>query len=521
MRIDLVNPRYPLSLWDFSLCRDLDGYAYPHAPLSLPTLAALTPRTHTVRLIDENVTPVDLASTADIIGLTGYWIQRARVFELADHFRRRGQRVAIGGPIVERSTLAEVARHADHVFLGEAEHTWPRFLADLAAGCAVPLYEQPTLIDMADSPTPRFDLLAPGAYAAATVETSRGCPYACEFCEIPGRLGARSRTKSVEQVMAEVRLHHQLGAATIFFVDDHFIGNKKRAFALLEALADFVRSIDHRMFFSCQFTINLANDTELLERLAAANFRRVFVGIETPRRDGLALAQKKQNLVVDLAAAVRRLQAYNIVVWAGLIVGFDTDDPAVFDDQLALLEAAAIPVAMIGRLQAIPGTPLYDRMARAGRLRSDPELAGVRGAYESLIASNIVPTCMPEPELVRGYQRLVRATYAPEAFGRRVVAALTSGARPIARTRSGVTPRHLGVLARLARWYLWTGDRERRRLFLAVVGQILRQRPEQLPTALAHLVVYKHLHAFYGRVAALSVPSHPHSPDRAGLSTDA
>ncbi|MCC6625491.1 MAG: radical SAM protein [Deltaproteobacteria bacterium] len=507
MRIDFVNPVYPLSLWDFSLCRDLDGYAYPHAPLSLPTLAALTPPGHVVRLVDENVTPVDLDSDADIVGITGYWIQRARVFELAGHFRARGKRVAIGGPIVERSTIDELMRHADHVFLGEAEHTWPQFLADLAAGRAAALYEQPTLVDMAASPTPRFDLLAPGAYAAATIETSRGCPYACEFCEIPTRLGQRSRTKSVDQVMAEVRLHHRLGATTIFFVDDHFLGNKKRALALLDALAEFVRSIDYRMFFSCQFTINLAKDEELLERLAAANFRRVFVGIETPRRDGLALANKKQNLVVDLVDSVRRLHAHNIIVWAGLIVGFDTDDPAVFDDQLALLDAASIPVAMIGRLQAIPGTPLFARMAREGRVRDESTLAGVRGTYESLVVSNIEPTCMPERELVAGYQRLVAAAYEPEAFARRVVGALLAGRRPLPRARSGVSARHLGVLARLARWYLVTRDGARRRMFLEVVGRVARHRPEQLPTALMHLVIWKHMHTFYGRVAALPVES--------------
>jgi len=507
MRIDFVNPAYPLSLWDFSLCRDIDGYAYPHAPLSLPTLAALTPREHVVRLVDENVTPVDLDSDADLVGITGYWIQRERVFELADALRARGKRVAIGGPIVERSTLAEITRHADHVFLGEAELTWPQFLGDLAAGRASPLYEQPTLVDMAASPTPRFELLARGAYAAATIETSRGCPYACEFCEIPSRLGQRSRTKTVEQVMAEVRLHHALGASTIFFVDDHFLGNKKRAFALLDALAEFVRAIDYGMFFSCQFTINLAKDDALLDKLAAANFRRVFVGLETPRRDSLALANKKQNLVVDPVDAVRRLHAKNIIVWAGLIVGFDTDDAAVFDEQLALLEAASIPVAMIGRLQAIPGTPLHARMQREGRVRADDALSGVRGAYESLIASNIEPTCLSERELVAGYQRLVAAAYAPEAFGRRLVGALLAGRAPIARARSGVTTHHLRVLARLARWYLATRDGARRRLFLDVVGQVARRRPAQLPTALMHLVIWKHMRTFYDRVAALPVPA--------------
>ncbi len=513
MRIDLIQPRFPLSLWDFSLCQDLDGHAFPHAPLALPTLAALTPVGHDVRLFDENVAPLPATTDAELVGITGYHLQLGQVLALADRHRRAGRRVVIGGPVAGEANLEVLLAHADHVFVGEAEYTWPRFLNDLTERRIIPpaLIRQEGLVDLADSPPPRFELL-PKGYAAATIETSRGCPFTCEFCEIPTRLGSRSRVKSVAQVMAEVRHHHALGARSIFFVDDNFLGQKSRARELLTAIAEFSESTGHTILFSCQFTINLAKDEALLELLSRANFRRVFIGLETPRRDSLALAKKKQNLVIDPVEAVHRLHAYNIIVWAGLIVGFDTDDDAIFDDQLAFLEASGVPVAMIGRLQAIPNTPLHIRMAAAERLRPDADGGGVRGPYASLITSNIVPTSMSERTLAKGTQRLVREAYAPEAYGRRLLSALLGGRRPVPKSRRRPGPAELAILARTARWFLLTRDARRRSLFLDVVGGVLRHRPEQLAAALMHLVVWKHLSAYYGRVAALTVPPEAAAP---------
>jgi radical SAM superfamily enzyme YgiQ (UPF0313 family) len=505
VKILLINPRFPPSLWDFQLCKDIED-AYPHPPLSLPTLAALTPRSHQVTLIDENVEPVDVGQAADLVGITGYWIQRHRVFALADSFRARGVPVAIGGPIVESSTRDQCARHADHVFQGEAEYTWPRFLEELAAGTAAPLYRQAELVSMLDSPPPRYELLKRGAYSTATIETSRGCPMACEFCEIPSRLGQRARSKSIEQIMTEVRSHHALGADSIFFIDDHFIGNRGHTKRLLEELGRFVREIDYAMYFTCQFTINLARDQEMLALLQAANFRRVFVGIETPRKASLLSARKKQNVVGDLADNVRVLQEHGITVWAGMIVGFDTDDEQVFDEQREFLQDAGIPVVMSGLLQAIPGTPLHTRMAREGRLR-DTDMSGVRGTYDALIASNITPVAMTDHTLVSGYQRMVRDIYAPNAYADRVLTSLSRARRPPTSKKSLPTLKQLRIVGRLFRHYLWRTDADQRRMFLRVVSTTLRHHRAQLETALMHLVVYKHLHAFYTQVASLGTES--------------
>ncbi len=507
MRIHLVNPLYPASLWDFAGCRDITGKKYAHPPLSLPTVAALTPREHEVRITDENVATVDLGWKADVVGITGYHIQRERVFELADAFRARGAFVAIGGPMVEDGSVAECSEHADAVFQGEAEYTWPRFLSDLAAGNPRKTYVQKDFVAMADSPAPRFDLLDLASYSTTTIETSRGCPYTCEFCEIPGRLGARSRHKTVEQVMAEVRSLRALGADSIFFVDDHFIGDRAFTVLLLKELARFAREEAYGIYFTCQFTINLARDAELLGLLHAAHFRRVFVGIETPRKASLVSAHKKQNVAGDLLVNIRALQAHGITVWAGIIVGFDSDDAAIFEEQREFLQASGIPVAMIGLLQAIPGTPLHERKAREGRLREIP-VSGVRGTAESLLVSNILHSVLSDRVMAEGFQALVKSFYDYEPFGDRLIASLSARrAAPLpVKTKLGVE--QFRMLARIAGYYLLTVDGARRRLFTRVMGAVLRGGLDT-EMAFMHLVVYKHLRGFYRHLASLPVPQLP------------
>jgi radical SAM superfamily enzyme YgiQ (UPF0313 family) len=496
MKITLINPRFPLSLWDFSLCRDLAGSAFPFPPLSLATLAGLTPRRHEVVICDENVRPVDLQRNADLVGITGYHIQKEQVFRLADAFRKRGITVAIGGPLVQRDNLDECLTHADAVFLGEAEYTWPAFIGDLQANSARPVYHQDGFVAMSDSPAPRFDLLDQAAYSSAIIETSRGCPHSCEFCEIPIRLGKGSRTKSIEQVMGEIRDLAALGVDSIFIIDDNFFGNRKRAADLLAEIERFVRSVDHRIYFSCQFTIDVARDDEVLALLHRANVRRVFIGIETPRQASLAMANKSQNTLVDLQDAVRRIQSHAIIVWGAFIVGFDSDDKDVFDEQLAFIQAASIPVAMVGMLQALPGTPLYDRIKREGRFR-DGETGGIRGAASSLVHTNIEPKNMTYEELAGGFRYLVRALYRYDNFAERLLNAVALGKKAGIKGRARLTGKGVATILRLLRYYLVTMDLGRVRMFLMVLLRTLTQNPQQLHTVLMHLVVYKHLKLFY------------------------
>ena len=496
MKIYLINPRFPLSLWDFSLCQDLAGSAFPFPPLSLATLAGLTPGGHELAICDENVRPVDVQKDADLVGITGYHIQKEQVFHLADAFRKRGVTVAIGGPLVQRQNLDECLLHADAVFLGEAEYTWPAFIGELQAKSARAVYDQTELVALSDSPAPRFDLLDQAAYSSAIIETSRGCPHACEFCEIPIRLGKGSRTKSIEQVMREIRDLAALGVDSIFIIDDNFFGNRKRARDLLTEIERFVRSVDHRIYFSCQFTIDIARDDEVLALLHRANVRRVFIGIETPRQASLAMANKSQNTLVDLRDAVRRIQSHAIIVWGAFIVGFDSDDKNVFDEQLAFIQEASIPVAMVGMLQALPGTPLFDRIKREGRFR-DRETGGIRGAASSLVHTNIEPKNMSYEELAAGFRYLVRTLYQYDKFAERLMHAVALGKNAGTNGRARLTGQGIATILRLLRYYLVTTDLGRVRMFLRVLLRTLLQNPQQLHTVLMHLVVFKHLKLFY------------------------
>lgn len=496
MKIYLINPRFPLSLWDFSYSRDIGGSQFPFPPLSLATLAGLTPLEHTVVICDENIEPVDLEMDADIVGITGYHIQKARVHQIADAFRSRGIAVAIGGPIVLEQNLRECKEHADAVFQGEAEYTWPAFIRDVAKKTVRPMYIQERLIDLADSPAPRFDLLNLAAYASAIIETSRGCPQSCEFCEIPVRLGKGSRAKSSEQVMAEIRALAGLGADSIFIIDDNFLGNRARAVGLLSEIELFVRSIDYRIYFSCQFTIDTAGDEVMLDLLNRANVRRCFIGIETPRRASLVTARKNQNTVVDPLDAVRRIQSYNITVWGAFIVGFDADDKEIFREQLDFIRAASIPVAMVGILQALPGTPLYDRIRKEGRLR-DQNAGGIRGGALQLRRTNIEPLRMTEQELVEGFRTLVNNLYEYDEFGERLLSSVALFNKSKVKGKARFPKKAIPAVIGLLRHYLVTSDFRRTRMFLRVIARTVLANPHCLETVLIHLVVFKHLRMFY------------------------
>ncbi len=497
MKILLVNPRFPPSLWDYSCCRDITGNAFPFPPLSLATIAALTPPEHDVAICDENICAVDFDTDADAVGLTGYSSQKDRVYQLADEFRRRGKMVAIGGPLVERSTVGECAGHADAVFLGEAECTWPAFIRDIRLRTVRAVYEQSGFVDLSDSPAPRFDLLDLRNYSSAIIETSRGCPHSCEFCEIPVRLGRKPRTKSADQVMTEIRRLYALGVDSIFIIDDNFLGDRPRAVTLVTRIREFVRSVGDRISFSCQFTIDMAQDENLLSLLREANFRRVFIGIETPRQSTLTMAGKRQNTQIDLLDAVRRIQSHHMIVWGAFIVGFDDDDTEIFQEQLDFIQASSIPIAMVGILQALPGTPLYERVQRQGRLKDDAA-GGIRGSANLLATSNIKPLHMTDEDLAAGFRYLVTSLYDDDNFAERLIGAVRLGKKSRSTVRAKIHQTELRILRRLFRYYLLTTDPRRMFMFLRVVFETLLHNPRCLETVFMHLIVYKHMKQFYG-----------------------
>jgi radical SAM superfamily enzyme YgiQ (UPF0313 family) len=412
LSVGIVNPKFEPSYWGFD-------YALPHmagdkrcwvVTGALPALASLAPAHCDVVLFDENVEALDFDRLRqfDVVGVTGMIVQRERMLEILERLRGGRATVVAGGPYVSVAADSFEGR-CDAMFIGEAEQTWPEFLTAFALGQALrPRYEQAGRTDMQRVPAPRYDLVRTDRYMMASLQFSRGCPFLCEFCDIITIFGRKPRLKTPAQMLAEFDAVLAAGFRSCFLVDDNFIGNKAKAKELLVALVDWQRRHGFPLALVTEASINLADDAELLELMAAANFRQVFIGIETPSMASLVETRKVQNTRGDgLLDKIQRIRDSGLVVQAGFIVGFDSDTDSIFDEQYAFIQASGISQALVAILSPIPTTPLHRRLQAEGRLDSgDPDVA-------------FVPKQMSRETLKAGFERLMRRLYAPEAyFGR-------------------------------------------------------------------------------------------------------
>jgi len=416
MRLLLINPATPQSFWSFrwALEQVLQDKRALNPPLGLATVAALTPAHWQVAIADENIAALPAAPQADVIGIGGMGVQAPRQKELLARYRAAGYRVVVGGSYASLCP-EEYLELADHVVAGEAEYIWPRFCADLERGNPQKLYRETGVVRLEDSPPPRFDLLDLERYATATVQLSRGCPFSCEFCDIIVMFGRKPRYKSVAAIARELDALRSQGARKVFFVDDNFIGNKARAKETLRYLADYQQRHGRVMRFGTEASLNLADDAELLALFHAAGFEWAFLGLETPDAGTLREANKAQNTGGDMLAAVRRIYAAGIDILAGFIIGFDRDTSATFAAQRRFIVDSGIIVAMVGLLTALPKTPLFERLAREGRLVPDAAHGDNTGGR-----SNILPKSMSVAEMTAGYRQLWRELLADSAIARRI-----------------------------------------------------------------------------------------------------
>ena len=487
MKIYLVAPRNPESFWTFDRILPSLRKRCVFPNLSLPTVAGITPAGHEVVLCDENVEPIDFDTDADIVGLTGYVIHSARILELAAEFRRRGKFVVAGGPYA--SLCPEDLRgRVDVVFVDEAEYSWPRFLADYAAGTWLPEYRQDEKPSMHDSPLPRFDLLKIDRYRTMTIQFARGCPYNCEFCDIIVMYGRKPRTKTVAQVMAEVTEIRRLGVRNIFVVDDNFIGNKKEAKELLKALAAWQRAEGTPIEFMTEVTLNIAQDEELLTLMREANFTTIFIGIESPRAASLQETHKTQNLREDLLESVHRIQRAGIAVMAGMIVGFDHDDPTIFEEQFRFIQDARIPISMTGMLNAVPKTPLYKRLKDAGRLVA-------QSVGDQFVFTNIVPQGMSSGELYDGYRKLLQRLYSYRNYRRRVMELLLHKGKKF-ETKLVASREDLRIFGRVIRDCILKASPRRAWMTVSLMFETMLRRPRALREAVTFALMHKHLYEY-------------------------
>jgi len=476
VRALLVNPVFPNSYWSGKYALPIAGRRSFLPPLSLITVAALLPRDWDCRLVDMNVETLedrDLA-WADVVMLTGMVVQRDSLHEVLARCRRLGVRTVVGGPYA--SAMSEELEEADHIVVGEGEEVVPVLAEDLAAGRARPRYEEEAKPDLSLTPVPRYDLLRPGAYHHMSLQFSRGCPYNCDFCDIIVLYGRKPRTKAPAQITAELEAIRTTGfRGDIFFVDDNFIGNKKAVKAMLPEVAAWRKRTRAPVEFYTEASINLADDSDLVDLMTGAGFTAVFIGIESPSEEALKETGKVQNLRRNLVQQVHGLLERGIDVFGGFILGFDSDGPDIFDRMIEFVERAAIPYAMVGLLAAPPNTRLYENLASQGRLRAEPMTGDQFGL------TNVV-TRIPAAEMLAGYKRVLETLYQPEMFFQRCRENLARW-RPAAGSRRPLTLRDLASGCRA----LWTqGVKQRYRwAYWRFLRWVVHHHPGKLGRAIA------------------------------------
>ncbi len=414
MKTLLVYPEWPNTYWSFKHALSFQGKRSVFPPLGLLTIASLLPKTWQKRLVDINVRAVTDADLewADVVLVSAMLVQKESMLEVLARCRARGLGTVVGGPIT--SCMADLPQYADHIVVGEAEELMAGLTADIERGTPKPLYQAAQLPGLDRTPLPDLDLINPKYYSSMAIQYSRGCPFNCEFCDIIEIYGRKPRTKAPAQVLTELdQLYARKWRGPIFIVDDNFIGNKRKVKELLPHIADWNARHGRPFRFYTEASVNLADDTELLQGMKDASFNRVFLGIETPAEESLKEAQKTQNTHRNLIEGVRRIQSYGMEVMAGFIVGFDNDPADIFDRQVAFIEESAIPLAMVGLLQALPGTQLYRRLQQEGRLVHD-------GDGNNLDCQlTFVPRMDPQ-QLIEGYRSILQRIYHPAVYYQRV-----------------------------------------------------------------------------------------------------
>ncbi|MCX8043624.1 MAG: B12-binding domain-containing radical SAM protein [Desulfobacterota bacterium] len=474
MNVLLIYPRIPRTFWSFTYSLKFIKKKAASPPLGLLTVAAMLPREWNKRLVDLNVTNLtdsDLA-WADLACISAMAVQRQSAEEVIQRCKAHSTTVVAGGPLF--TTEHEKFGQVDHFILNEAELTLPLFLEDFAAGRPQRLYATENFADLTTTPVPLWELADMKQYAELSIQFSRGCPFDCEFCNITALLGRRPRIKTATQIIAE--LDHACGLGyrgSVFIVDDNFIGNK--AYLKQELLPALIRWQEKKpgMTFHTEASINLADDAELMQMMVAAGFDTVFIGIETPDTDSLIECSKLQNKNRDMVADVKKIQRAGLQVQGGFIVGFDHDGPSIFQRQIDFIQKSGIATAMVGLLQAIPGTRLYERLKQEGRLLGEVTGDNVDGTTNVLTRMNL-------DALRSGYRSMMEHLYAPRNYYTRVMNLLREYKPPV--VSMSLTRMHimaffrsvirLGIVGRerLQYWKLliWTALRRRKLLPVAI-----------------------------------------------------
>jgi len=415
MNILLVYPKFPDTFWSLRYALKFISKKATHPPLGLLTVAAMLPKEWEKKLVDMNVTTLrdKELEWADYVFISAMSIQNASVKQLITRCKKMGVKTVAGGPLF--TTGYEEFEEVDYLVLNEAEITLPAFLEDLKKGCAKHRYSSKELPDIGTTPLPLWQLITMKNYATMSIQYSRGCPFHCEFCNIPALYGHKVRTKSEAHIIAELEaLYSQGWRGDVFLVDDNFIGNRgKLKRDILPAMSAWMEEKQHPFTFNTEASIDLSDDEELMQLMVKAGFRSVFVGIETPHEESLTECNKVQNTNRDLVACVKKIQGSALYVTGGFIVGFDNDPPSIFERMSTFIQETGIVTAMVGLLNAPRGTKLYQRLINEGRLLRDAS------GDNTDFSMNFIPQ-MDYDILIKGYKDILGRIYSPATYYTRV-----------------------------------------------------------------------------------------------------
>jgi len=413
MKILLVSPKTPDTFWSFKHVLKFVAKKSSIPPLGLLTIAAMLPADWELRLVDLNVETLSDENLrwADFVMVSAMIVHQDSVKQIAARCAALGKRIIAGGPLF--TTGYEAFPEIPHFVLGEAEEILPQVIEDLRNDRLQRIYKAPGWPSLTQTPIPRWDLINMANYVTMSVQFSRGCPFDCEFCDIIVMNGRVPRTKTPSQLIAELEALRQRGwKEMVFIVDDNFIGDKRRARALLHELIAWRKRTQAEMGFFTEASVNLADDAELCALMVEAGFNKVFVGIETPSAESIEECHKVQNRR-DLVAAVRTLQQRGLEVMGGFIVGFDSDKTDIFKRQFEFIQRSGVVTAMVGLLSALPQTRLYKRLQSEGRLETETSGNNTDGAL------NFKPKLNRE-FLQAGYRDLMKKLYEPKVYYQRV-----------------------------------------------------------------------------------------------------
>jgi radical SAM superfamily enzyme YgiQ (UPF0313 family) len=414
MRVLLLYPLFPKSFWSFEKTLALVDCKALMPPLGLITVAAILPQSWEFRLVDHNIQEVTESDWdwAELVIISGMIVQKNDLLAQIAAAKRHNKLVAVGGPYA--TTSPQEVESADFLVLDEGEITLPMFIAAIERGDRSGVFRSTEKPAVTETPIPRYDLLDLTAYDNMSVQFSRGCPFQCEFCDIIVLYGRKPRTKTPQQLLAELECIYNLGwRGAVFMVDDNFIGNKRNVKLLLQELKVWMAEKGYPFGLTTEASVDLAQDDELMKLMVECNFKKVFLGIETPDRDSLALTSKFQNTRDPLTESINKITTAGMQVMAGFIIGFDGEKAQAGDRIVQFVEQTNIPLAMFSMLQALPSTALWDRLEKEGRL-----LNGSANINQTTLM-NFVPTRNIE-DIATEYVNAFWKLYDPAAYLERV-----------------------------------------------------------------------------------------------------